>query len=70
MKSLEVIINISGITDNSKSIQDFKWNINKILFKWLNKRSQKKSYTWEQYEEMLKIYPLAEPKICVNIYDI
>ena len=38
------------------------------LFYWLNRRSQKKSYTWEAFNTMLKEYPLARPKIYVNIY--
>lgn len=41
--------NYYGVRDNSKGICLFYREIIKILFKWLNKRSQKKSYTWEQF---------------------
>lgn len=57
-----------GITDNSKSISDFCYRVRSSLFYWLNRRSQKKSYTWKTFREMLKEYPLARPKIYVSIY--
>lgn len=56
-----------GITDNSRSIHGFYDRVKKILFYWLNRRSQRRSYTWEGYTEMLKCYPLAKPKIYVSI---
>ena len=57
-----------GITDNSKGINDFYYRVQKSLFYWLNRRSQKKSYTWEAFDAMLKEYPLVRPKIYVSIY--
>jgi len=35
----------------------------------LNRRSQKKSYTWESYNAMMKAHPLATPKIYVSVYE-
>jgi len=57
-----------GITDNFDAINEFRYRVERSLFYWLNRRSQKKSYTWEQFAEMCKIYPLARPKIYVSIY--
>ena len=57
-----------GITDNSRRIYGFYERIREILFYWLNRRSQRRSYTWEGYIEMLKCYPLAKPKIYVSIH--
>ncbi|ERI68454.1 hypothetical protein HMPREF1548_04080 [Clostridium sp. KLE 1755] len=57
-----------GITDNSKSISSFRYRVMKRLHHWLNRRSQKKSYTWEGLNEMLKQYLLASPKIYVSVY--
>ena len=57
-----------GITDNIKSLTDFKYEVTKRLFYWLNRRSQRKSYTWEEFNNMLTVYPLAVPKIYVNVY--
>ena len=57
-----------GITDNIQGISAFYYRVNRMLFYWLNRRSQKRSYTWDAYNEMLKVYPLARPKIYVSIY--
>lgn len=57
-----------GITDNGKSLSNFRYRVTKSLYYWLNRRSQKKSYNWEEFNEMLKHYPLARPRIYVSIY--
>ena len=57
-----------GITDNIQGISAFYYRVNRMLFYWLNRRSQKRSYTWDAYNEMQKVYPLARPKIYVSIY--
>ncbi len=59
-----------GITDNTYMIALFQYKVKSSIFKWLNRRSQRRSYTWEKFHQMLKYYPLARPKIYVNIYDI
>ncbi len=46
-----------GITDNSKAISDFKYIVRKLLFEWLNRRSQRRSYNWGQFNDMLRDYP-------------
>lgn len=62
--------NYYGITDNFKSLSNFLFEVSKLLFKWLNRRSQKKSYEWNGFNQMLAIYKLLTPKIKVNIYAI
>jgi hypothetical protein len=57
-----------GITDNSRSIESFLFKTRWMLFKWLNRRSQKRSYTWEGFMEMLKIFPITKPRIYFSIY--
>ena len=57
-----------GITDNIMSLRLFKLEVTRRLFYWLNRRSQRKSYTWEKFKQMLKTYPLATPKIYVSVY--
>lgn len=57
-----------GITDNSRKISDFRFRVIKSLFFWLNRRSQKNSYTWEEFSKMLRMYPLAQPRIYVSVY--
>ena len=57
-----------GITDNIQSLSNFRFQVIRSLFQWLNRRSQKKSYTWKEFNEMLKQYKIAKPKIYVNVY--
>lgn len=42
-----------GITDNTESITAFRYNIMRSLFYCLNRRSQKKSYNWVEFLNML-----------------
>ncbi len=57
-----------GITDNLKMLENFVYQIRKLLFKWLNRRSQRRSYTWENFMEFMKNFPLVKPRIYVSIY--
>ena len=57
-----------GITDNYRSMALMKDKVQKMLFYWLNRRSQKTSYTWEGFNTLLKQYPLANPRIYVSVY--
>lgn len=59
-----------GITDNSERIGAFRYNVMKSLFHWLNRRSQKKSYNWVEFLNMIDTaYPLAKARIYVSIYE-
>lgn len=57
-----------GVTDNTRKIKDFYDKTMQMLYKWLNKRSQRRSYTWENYRYgLLKTLPLQSPTIKVNL---
>ena len=48
----------------------FRYNVMKSLFYWLNRRSQKKSYNWVEFLNMIdNSYPLVRAKIYVSVYD-
>lgn len=47
-------LNYYAITDNGKMCGTFLYLATRILFKWMNRRSQRKSYTWEQFNQVLK----------------
>ena len=57
-----------GVSHNSNKISAFLHYVQRYLFKVLNRRSHKKSYTWDGYIDMLKVYPLAKPKIYVKLF--
>lgn len=57
-----------GIIDNSVMNKKFRYNVLKSLFYWLNRRSQKKSYTWVRFLHMIdEAYPLVKPRVYVNL---
>ena len=57
-----------GISFNGRMISNYKQQVRELLFKVLNRRSDRKSYTREGFIEMLKYYPLAMPKIYVSLF--
>ncbi|NOZ09759.1 MAG: group II intron reverse transcriptase/maturase [Gammaproteobacteria bacterium] len=57
-----------GVTDNSKSIRNFAYQVLLTLFKWLNRRGKRGCYTWEKFNKLLKLYPLPKPRIRVNLF--
>jgi RNA-directed DNA polymerase len=52
-----------GLPGNYASLEEFFDLSKRILFKWLNRRSQKRSYTWEGFDELLKHYKVPLPRI-------
>jgi group II intron reverse transcriptase/maturase len=54
-------INYYGYQMNALKIDHFVFEAQGALFKWLNRRSQKRSYTWKGFEERLKNFPLCKP---------
>lgn len=50
-------------------LKEFKYKIEELLFKWLNRRSQRKSFDRYKFNLYLKLNPLPTPKIYVNIYN-
>jgi RNA-directed DNA polymerase len=57
-------INYYGITFNTMAVNAFVWRATRILFKWLNRRSQRRSFSWERFLLFLRFNPL--PKIVVR----
>lgn len=53
--------NYFGYRMNSQKLNHFYYEAVRSLFKWLNRRSQKRSYNWEGFAERIKQFPLSEP---------
>lgn len=54
-------INYFGYQMNTPKLNHFYHEAIKSLFKWLNRRSQRRSYGWEGFSERLKHFPLIKP---------
>ena len=51
-----------GVIGNSKSLNEYHYQLCRLLFKWLNRRSQKKSMNWSQFS--VRVRPkLLNPRI-------
>ncbi|KJS88958.1 MAG: DNA polymerase [Desulfosporosinus sp. BICA1-9] len=58
-----------AVTDNTRGVKSYQHAVKWLLFKWLNKRSQRRSYTLDTfYNGLLKTFPLLEPAIKVSLF--
>lgn len=47
-------LNYYAITDNSDKCSSYVYHATGILYKWINRKSQRSSYTWEGFKQALK----------------
>ena len=52
-RKLEGHLQYYAITDNGPMCSAFRYQLVQLLFKWLNRRSQRRSYTWERFNQAL-----------------
>ena len=52
-----------GVSHNSKYVQKFVFEAKMIFFKWINRRSQRKSLNWAEFDLFLKKHPLPKVKV-------
>lgn len=57
-----------GISGNSLSLSGFLYYCRRRLFRVLRRRGQKRPMTWERFKRLLSVYPMAAPRIYVNIW--
>jgi len=67
-KKLEGYYRYYGVTGNFRMLELFRYNVRRLLYKWLNRRSQRKSFNWEEFDSFLTRFPLSTPKIYVKLY--
>jgi group II intron reverse transcriptase/maturase len=59
-----------GVSGNYRGIKRYMTVAIGIVMKWLNRRSQKKSFNWETFTLYMKRYPLPRPTIHHNLYTL
>jgi RNA-directed DNA polymerase len=62
-RKLRGYYNYYAITGNYEGIKEFYYNGMRILHKWLNRRSQRRSYTWDGFGQLLAHYRVPRPRI-------
>jgi RNA-directed DNA polymerase len=61
-------VNYYGVSHNADYVAKFLHEAKRIVFKWLNRRSQRKSFTWESYAKYIEMHPLPTVKIVHRLF--
>ena len=56
-----------NVSDNWALVMEFRWRTLKALWWGLNRRSQRRSFTWSKYMAYVDRFPLAKPRRVVNL---
>lgn len=59
-----------GISGNQRCLNQFYHQVRRLVFKWINRRSQRKSMTWEIFQQYLQWNPLPIPRIYHSLYTL
>ncbi len=57
-----------GVSFNTRAVHTFLVKATRILYKWLNRRSQRRSFNWEQFTLFIKANPLPRARVCHALY--
>ena len=60
--------NYYGVSGNSQMIANFRYRTIRAVYKWLNRRGDRKSCNWKQFGAYLARYPLPPARIVHNLY--
>jgi hypothetical protein len=61
--------NYYGVNGNLDALEKLRFQAERFWFKWTNRRSQRRSYKWEGFRQLLKqVFPLPRPRIKVQIW--
>ena len=60
---IEGHLNYYAITDNSARCSRYVFHATCLVFKWINRKSQRKAYTWEGFNQTLVRLDWPQPKI-------
>lgn len=67
-KKLEGHVGYYGVSHNSLAVQIFLQLSGKIFYKWMNRRSQKKSFDWEKFNQFIKQFPMPRVRIIHSLF--
>ena len=57
-----------AVNDNIYRISAFLEVVKRLLFRALNRRSQKKSYNWKRFQKVLDLNGYPQPSVLVNLF--
>lgn len=59
--------NYYGVTGNSPSLRTVRNEVENMICRWLNRRSQRRSYNRKTFRQMFEYYSLPYPKVVWNV---
>lgn len=59
-----------GVSGNMPQLQQYYRLALRLVLKWLNRRSQRRSFNWTRFNSYLEHYPLPTPRIIHNLYTL
>ena len=68
VKKLEGHVRYYGVSFNAPSVSEFIARARRMFFKWINRRSQKRSMNWRQFDLFMKRHPPPRARIVVPLY--
>jgi len=57
-----------GVSFNSNTVSSYCLKAVRIFFKWINRRSQRKSITWAKFSLFIARFPLPKVKVCHPLF--
>lgn len=60
--------NYYGVSGNYNSLKKFYLFVIVALYKMLTKRSQRSYLNWDRFNKLLKKFPIAKPRLTVNVW--
>jgi RNA-directed DNA polymerase len=66
-RHLQGHIQYFGVSGNSRSLQQYVYQAGRLLFKWLNRRSQRRSVVWDRFNHVV-VPHLPRPRIIHDLY--
>jgi RNA-directed DNA polymerase len=60
--------NYFGVNDNVDCLSRLRTKAAHFWHKWLNRRSQRARKSWESFNDMLRDFPLPEPRVFVDLW--
>jgi len=62
-QKLQGHFNYYGVSGNYEMLSKFHYQVCRLVFKWLNRRTQRKSCNWAGFKEMLSYFKVPRPRI-------
>jgi group II intron reverse transcriptase/maturase len=60
--------NYFGVNGNLHSLRILVWQAERTWRKWLSRRGQRTPLSWKRFKDVLRVFPLPEPKIRVQLW--